>query len=151
MALDIKPFARSKKRFESPAGFVGSVREVLRQGEESKNESRSLLALHLMSDEAGIAALLGQERIVVALLDELTLVDDRNGVGVPDRRQAVRHHDSRAAHHQPVQRILHDALALRVKRARRLVKKQDLRVLHNGPGNRHALLLAAGKLDAALA
>ena len=54
-------------------------------------------------------------------------------------------------HHQPVQRILHDALALRVKRARRLVKKQDLRVLHNGPGNRHALLLAAGKLDAALA
>jgi len=63
----------------------------------------------------------------------------------------MRHHHRRAANHQAIQRVLHDTLALRVKRARRLVQKKDLRVLHDGAGNRNALLLTARKLDAALA
>ena len=40
----------------------------------------------------------------------------------------------------------HFAGELRVKRARRLVEEDNLRVCRNGAGNGNALLLAAGKL-----
>jgi len=59
-------------------------------------------------------------------------------------------HDRGAALHEPVERLLHHALRLRVERRRRLVQKQDLGVLHDGPRDRNALLLPPAHLGAAL-
>ncbi|KAG0733930.1 hypothetical protein G6F23_012871 [Rhizopus arrhizus] len=54
-------------------------------------------------------------------------------------------HPARAAGHQPLQRLLHAVLALRVQRAGGFVQQQDRCVLQQRTGNRHALLLAAGQ------
>ena len=52
---------------------------------------------------------------------------------------------------QPLQRLLHRALALGVERAGRLVEQQDRRVAQDRAGDREALALAAGEHHAALA
>mmetsp|Transcript_7570 Transcript_7570/g.20637 ORF Transcript_7570/g.20637 Transcript_7570/m.20637 type:complete len:255 (-) Transcript_7570:1167-1931(-) len=62
----------------------------------------------------------------------------------------MRHHHRRAANHQAIQRVLHDTLALRVKRARRLVQKEHAGVLQDRASDRDALLLTAAHLNALL-
>ena len=68
-----------------------------------------------------------------------------------DRRQPMGDDERGAALHQPVERRLHQRLALRVERGGRLVEQQDRRVLQDGAGDGEALALAAGQRDAALA
>ena len=53
--------------------------------------------------------------------------------------------------HQAVERLQHQALALRIQRAGGLVQDQDRRVAQDGAGDGHALPLPAGQLHAALA
>ncbi len=59
--------------------------------------------------------------------------------------------DRRPPLHQPVQRLQHQGLALRVERAGRLVEDEHRRVAQHGPGDGNPLSLAAGQLHAALA
>ena len=53
--------------------------------------------------------------------------------------------ERRPAHHQPVERRLHNLFALRIEGAGGLVQNQDARVLQYSPGDGDALPLAAGK------
>ena len=53
--------------------------------------------------------------------------------------------------HELIQRVLHEAFALAVERARRLVEDQDGGVFQDGARDGDALTLAAGELDAAFA
>mmetsp|Transcript_16853 Transcript_16853/g.46057 ORF Transcript_16853/g.46057 Transcript_16853/m.46057 type:complete len:356 (+) Transcript_16853:255-1322(+) len=62
----------------------------------------------------------------------------------------MRHDDHGAAAHERVERSLHELLALRVQRRRRLVEQQDPRVRHDGARDGDALLLPAAQLRAAL-
>ena len=50
-----------------------------------------------------------------------------------------------------IERPLHQSLALRIERARRLVEQQDRRVAQHGARNGDALALAGGQRHAALA
>lgn len=63
----------------------------------------------------------------------------------------MRDHQRGAAFHQPLQRLLHGALAVRIERAGGFVQQQDRGILEQRTRNRHALLLAAGQARAALA
>src|SRR5690606_387573 len=101
-----------------------------------------------------------EARVERALLEELRMCADRGDaatfhdddpVGLADGREAVRDDDRRAVLHQPLERLLHGALAFRIERARRLVEQQDRRVLEERAGDRDALALAAREPHAALA
>jgi hypothetical protein len=94
------------------------------------------------------ARLVGDELVERALLDDDALLDHRDHVGVADRREAVRNDDGGAAAHHLLERLLHDRLAARVERRRRLVEQNDFRIAHKGARDRHALLLAARQLRA---
>ena len=80
---------------------------------------------------------------VFAALGDATGDDHEDHVGPHHRRQPVRDRDGRAAARRVVERGLHDALADRVERARRLVEHEDRRVLQQHPRDRDALALSA--------
>ena len=84
-----------------------------------------------------------------SLLDDVSSVDDVDAVGVEDRRQPVRDGKGRPAHHELVERRLHDLLALRIERRRRLVEDQNAWILQDGACDRDALTLTARKIQAA--
>ena len=88
---------------------------------------------------------------MAALLDEAPVLEDEDAVGAADRGEAVRDHEGGAALHQPLQRLLHEPLALRVERAGGLVEQQDLGVLEERARDGDALRLAAGEARAAFA
>ena len=85
------------------------------------------------------------------LLDDPALVEHDQPVERGDRRQPVGDGDHRLAFHQPVEIVLDRRLDLRIERRGRLVEDQDRRILEHHAGDRDALALAAGQLDAALA
>ena len=103
------------------------------------------------AQQLGVAPAELDELLVAATLDDLTRVEHEDLVGVADRRQAVGDRDRRASARELVQRLLHGALGLVVKRRRRLVEDQHRRVAQDGARDRHALLLAAREAIAALA
>src|SRR5260370_1075355 len=78
-------------------------------------------------------------------------VEDDDLVRVADGREAVRDGDRRAPLGEAVEGLLHGALGLGVKRARRLVEHEHGRVSQDRARDRDALLLAAGEAVAALA
>ena len=84
-------------------------------------------------------------------LDDMTLVEHDNLIGVFDGRQAMRDHDRGAILHQPRQRILDQALGFRIQRAGGFVQHQDRRILQKCAGHRDALALATRKQRTALA
>ena len=88
---------------------------------------------------------------MAAHLDDPALVEHDQPVHGGDGRQPVGDGDHRLALHQPVEALLDRRLDLRIERAGRLVEDQDRRVLEEDAGDRDALALAAGELDAALA
>ena len=53
--------------------------------------------------------------------------------------------------HEPRERVLHLPLAFRIERGGGFVEKQDRRIAQHGAGDRDALALPAGKLQAAFA
>ena len=64
-----------------------------------------------------------------ALRDDAAVVHHHDAVRLEHGGQAMRDHQRGAAFHQPLERVLHGALALRVERGRRLVEQQDRRIL----------------------
>ena len=101
--------------------------------------------------ELGIEAALGDQLVVRPFLDDAAVVHDDQPVHRRDGRQPVRDGDHGLAFHQPVEVLLDRRLDLRIERRGRLVEDQDRRVLQHDAGDRDALALAAGQLDAALA
>lgn len=100
-----------------------------------------------------------QPRIQRAVLNQLTvgahrhqpaLVDDRDALGMLYRGQAMGDHQRGTAGHQAGQRLLDQVFTLCIKGTGGFVQQQDRRIDQQGPGNRQALALPAGKADAAL-
>ena len=86
-----------------------------------------------------------------AAFGDPALVEDDDLVGVDDGREAMGDDDRGPARGDALQGLLDRRLGPAVEGAGRLVEDQDRRVLEQGSGDRDALLLAAGKLEAALA
>ena len=92
-----------------------------------------------------------QELAVRPLFDDAAGVEHDEAVHLRDGREPVRDGDHRLAAHQRAEALLDRGLDLAVERRGRLVEHEDRRVLQDHAGNRDALPLAAGQLDAALA
>ncbi len=86
-----------------------------------------------------------------SLLGLFAAVDDGDAVGIPDRRETVRHDERGPPLHEPLEPLLDKPLARGVDARRRLVQYQDLRVEGDRPGKRDELALPCGKVHAALA
>ena len=80
-------------------------------------------------------------------------LDNEDRVGVSNRRETVCDHDHRhpALCDHRIDRLLHDGLAFRVERTRRLVEQQHAWATDERPRNGDPLLLPARELRAALA
>ena len=76
---------------------------------------------------------------------------DHDAVGIDGGGQPVRDDQRGAVAHEPLQRVLHQPLALRIERAGGLVQQQDGRVLEDGARDGDALLLPARQPRAAFA
>lgn len=86
--------------------------------------------------------------LVGAVLCDLTLVHHHDAVTLLDRRHAVRNHHTSAAFHCPIERLLHNFLALFIQSTRCFVQNHDLWRLYKRSSNRDALFLTARKLAA---
>ncbi len=85
-----------------------------------------------------------------AALDDHALVEHENLIGVNDSRKAVGDDQRGAVFRHPIERVLDILLGVAVEGGGRLVEEQDRWGLEDGAGNGDALLLAAGKFQAAL-
>ena len=88
--------------------------------------SAPALALH--APELGVAAVLGEELLVRAALDDAAVLEDEDLVGADDRRKAVRDDQRRAVARDLGELALDDLLGARVERASGLVEDKDRRV-----------------------
>src|SRR5207237_7563491 len=93
--------------------------------------------------ELAVLGGLREQLVVRAALDNLAAHQDDDPIGAPDGRQAVRDDERRAVGHQPLERLLHQALGLGVERRGGLVEDQDRRVLEQRPGDGETLTLPA--------
>mmetsp|Transcript_64558 Transcript_64558/g.163532 ORF Transcript_64558/g.163532 Transcript_64558/m.163532 type:complete len:275 (-) Transcript_64558:38-862(-) len=102
------------------------------------------LGLH----QVGVGARHCQQLWVRSALHEAPALHDAYPVGLPCRRQAMRHHYRRAASspEHNVEGALNLLLALHVERACGLIEEQHWRVAHERPCDSDALLLAAAEL-----
>src|SRR5580704_8170030 len=107
--------------------------------------------LLLALPHVGVEAVARQKFSVAAALDDAAAVEHDDLVGMDDGREPVRDHNRGAAAAHLLQRALDLLLGAGVERAGRLVEQQDVRVLEDGAGDRHPLLLAARELQPALA
>jgi hypothetical protein len=83
-------------------------------------------------------------------LDDPAAVKDRDAIGTPQGREAMRDHAHRGVSAQPIADGLDRPLALVVKGARRLIEDQQRRVAQQGARENEPLTLAAGEPAAAL-
>ncbi|OAY77495.1 hypothetical protein ACMD2_09055 [Ananas comosus] len=129
---------------EPPAHAVAAAAQL--GGRTSRRRQHALLSgvfRLLQADERGVeGAVVGDELVVGAELADLAGLHDRDHVGVAHGGEAVRDHNGGPADGGRVERVLHDALRLRVQRAGGLVEQEDLGGLENGPRYRYSLLLS---------
>ena len=104
---------------------------------------RVVAETELQGGQARIKAAGPHEFVVRPTVDQATLIDDRDTVGLLNRRQAVGDHQRGASDPETVQGLLHGTLAFRVERRCRLIQKQNRRIEQNRPGDRQALALTA--------
>lgn len=90
-----------------------------------------------------IEALLRQQGVVRAALDDAALVEDENLIGALDGGQSVRDDEGGASAHESVEGFLHESFGLGVEGRGRFVEQQDAGVLQERPCNRQALALPA--------
>ena len=87
---------------------------------------------------------------MAALLDDVAVLHDQDGVGVADRGQAVSDDEARAALAQRVHRLLDQQLRAGVHAAGGLIEDEHGRVGHEGPRDREQLALAGGDVRGVL-
>src|ERR1043166_107777 len=101
--------------------------------------------------ERGEFAVLCDQLVELAALDDPPRLENKNPGGVTDGGKPMRDHERRAALHHFVERELNQALGRGVERAGRLVENEDRRIFEQCARDREALALAARKRAAALA
>jgi glycosyltransferase involved in cell wall biosynthesis len=99
--------------------------------------------------ELAVQAALRHQLLVIAELRHASVFEHDDLVRCAHGREPVRDHEHGAARDQLLDRVLHQALALGVERAGRLVEHQDRRVAQDRARDRHALALAAREARAA--
>ena len=107
-----------------------------------------LLPLH---HEAAVEPVNSHQLVMGALLNDLTVIDNKNLVGMAHSFQPVSNHNDRLIVGQFCNGLHQLLLVLRVHVGGGFVQNDDRRILHDGPGNGDALALAAGKRAACLA
>lgn len=98
-----------------------------------------------------IRAVRFKQALVRALLDDFSMVDDQNHVGLTDGRKPVRNDERGCALHQRVRRLLNQHFGFRVHGAGGLVEHENLRLGDHRAGEGNELFFARGELVAALA
>src|SRR4030088_420824 len=93
----------------------------------------------------------GQKLGVRSPLHDLTALENEDLGGVSDRRYPVGDHEHRPALQESVNRLLHQAVRLRVERRSGFIENEDWRGGEQGPGNRQPLALTPGKARTAIA
>ena len=96
--------------------------------------------------EVVVEALTLHQLVVRALLDEPSLLEHRDRVGVADRAEPVSDDHGGALFEHPVEVALDRRLGLGVESARGLVEQQDRRIVVERAGDADALSLSAGEL-----
>src|SRR3990170_4537919 len=109
----------------------------------------TVLELELVEVAVGFARF--EKLVVPAAGGNPAALDHENLVGAYHGREPVRDNDGGASREQVVDRRLDEPLAFAVEIARRLVEYEHARVAQYRARDRDALLLTAGKFDAALA
>ena len=116
---------------------------------------RQFLARHLgfalAVPHAGIETVAGEQRMVSATLHDLAPIQHDDLVGADDGGKPMRDDQCGAIFRDPFERILNLLLGMAVECRGGLVEQEDRRTFQDGSRNGHALLLAARKLQAALA
>lgn len=87
---------------------------------------------------------------MIPLLQHAPTTHDKNNIRLLNRRQPMRNsdHSSRALPRRPLNRRLHQLLALAVERRRGFVQQQQFGVSQQGARETEALFLAAGETRA---
>ena len=102
--------------------------------------------LKLTVIQSGIGPPLGQQGLVVPLLDDVALFHKQNGVRVPDGGQAVGNDEAGAPPHEPLHGLADLHLGAGVYAGGGLVQDQDGRVAQEHPGDGEQLPLAGGQV-----
>ena len=84
-----------------------------------------------------------------SLLDDPTLGEDEDTVGVADGGEAVGDDEGGATLHEALEGFVDEALGLAVEGGGGFVEEEDFRICEDGAGNGDALALAARELGAA--
>src|SRR5206468_3876264 len=92
-----------------------------------------------------------EQLVFAAALDDLSVLDDEDLVGPPNRREAVGDDDRRAALQEPVERLLDQYLCRAVDVRRGLVEDEDARICQQRACDRDELPLACRQPRTALA
>ena len=95
-----------------------------------------------------ILSLLGEQLIVVAALDDLTLLQYQNSLCIPDGGKAVGDDKDRAARHQTVHTLFDQFFRAGINGTGGFIQDQHRRIGHRGAGNGQELTLALGKASA---
>src|SRR6476646_11073084 len=127
-----------KGRMLVPAG--GSRRRSERVVDHLGQALARLIGLALARPEACINAAAGEKLLVRALLDNLTMVEHDDVVGVDHGGETMGDDERRALARDPLQRVLDLLLSVAVERRGRLVEHEDGRRFEDGAGDGHALL-----------
>ncbi|GJC95043.1 hypothetical protein ColKHC_03869 [Colletotrichum higginsianum] len=136
-------------------GRTGKVKwSNLRARMQVRNKSNTcpmhsaVLLQRLQVDQLGVAAVHLHQLGVRALLDDASLVEDVDDVGLLNGAEAMGDGNGGAALGGLVEGGLDDVLRLGIEGRRGLVQQQDLGVADEGAGDGDALLLAAGEQGA---
>ena len=105
---------------------------------------------HLAAHETPVGFPPLEQLRMASALDDASMFEHKDPVGIDDARQAVREDQSRAAGHEPVERRLDDRLAVAIDRRQGLVQDEDRRPAEKGPRDRDALPLPARQPDPTL-
>src|SRR5262249_12058399 len=110
-----------------------------------------LVGLALARPQARIETATGAQLKVLALLDDLAMIEHDDVVGMDHGGKAVGDDERGALARDTLQSVLDLLLGVAVECGRRFVQHEDRRRFEDGAGDGHALFLAAGKLQPALA
>ena len=116
----------------------------------SKLGQLCLLSLCVPLVKAGVDAAAGHEFVVSAAFFDAVFGQYQDTFRISYGRQPVSDNDGRSVFRELLEGFFDDILALVIEGTRCFVEYEDRRILEEDAGNREALLLAAGELDAAL-
>src|SRR5438552_8434555 len=101
--------------------------------------------------EMGVQRPLRQQFVMRPAFGDLSVMEDRDAVRVPDGRKTMGNEKRRPAFHQALQSVQKQAFTHGIQRAGRFVENQNRRVFQQRSSNRDSLTLAAGERRAAFA